>query len=383
MKKNNILIYGATGSIGDSVLSLIRNHKDLFNIVGMTCDKNIKKLSKLANEFNTKNIGIAGYNKDLNYAKYFPDRKIFFNLDEFKDLIDDNVDIIIFAISGTSILQLSLEIAKSGKIVGMANKECIISLGDIILNSAKLNNTKIIPLDSEHNSIYQLLNNNNSLFDSITITGTGGPFLFKDIKDFKNIKVEEAIKHPVWKMGKKISIDSATMVNKGLEIIEAKHLFDIDIKKINVLIHPQAIVHGLVSYKDSSIISFMSFPDMRVPISNLLFPNIKINIDDLHLDLAQVETLNFYEVDKMKFPAINYVKDIMDKGGLAPNGFNYTNDKLVNFFLNRRIKFLDIINFNIATLDKFFATNSNIKKPTIDDILNFNKWIDENIYLGE
>tara|TARA_B100000686_G_C16670967_1_gene906423 strand:- start:46 stop:1197 length:1152 start_codon:yes stop_codon:yes gene_type:complete len=383
MKKTNILIYGATGSIGDSVLSLVRSQKNHFNVVGMTCEKNIKKLSKLADEFNTKNIGIANYNKDMNYDKYFPDKKIFFNLDEFKDLIDDSVDIIVFAISGTSILKLGLDIAKSGKVVGIANKECIISLGDIIINLAKLNNTKIIPLDSEHNSIYQLLNNNNSSFESITITGTGGPFLFKNINDFKNIKVEEAVKHPVWKMGKKISVDSATMVNKGLEIIEAKYLFDIDIRKINVLIHPQAIVHGFVSYKDSSIISFMSFPDMRVPISNLLFPCSKINIDDLHLDLAQIETLNFYKVDKMKFPVIDYVNQIMDMGGLAPHGFNYTNDKLVNLFLNKKIKFLDIINFNISTLDKYFAINSNIEKPTIDDIFHFNKWIDGNIYLGE
>ena len=184
-------------------------------------------------------------------------------------------------------------------------------------------------------------------------------------------------------MGKKISIDSATMVNKGLEIIEAKYLFDLDISKINVLIHPQAIVHGLVTYQDNSIISFMSYPDMRVPISNLLFSDIKVNIDDLYLDLAKIETLNFYEVDPKKFPAINLAKEIVNKGGLAPNGFNYVNEKLVNLFLAKKIRFSDIINFNIATMDKYFGMNSNIEKPTIDDIFNFNKWIDENIYLGE
>ena len=157
MKKMNILIYGATGSIGDSVLSLIRDNKDQFNIHGITCDNNIEKLSALSEEFNVKNIGIASYDKEIDYKKKFPGKKIFFKLEEFKELINDNVDIIIFAISGTSILELSLEIVKSGKIVGIANKECIISLGDIILDTAKLNNTKIVPLDSEHNSIYQLL----------------------------------------------------------------------------------------------------------------------------------------------------------------------------------------------------------------------------------
>ena len=383
MKKINILIYGATGSIGDSVLSLIRNNRDQFNIHGITCDKNIEKLSKLSEEFNTKKIGIGSFSKELDYKKYFPDKKIFFKLEEFKELIDDSVDIIIFAISGTSILELSLDIAKSGKIVGIANKECIISLGDIILNTAKLNNTKIIPLDSEHNAIYQLLNNNDYPFDSITITATGGPFLNKKLEDFKHIKPEDATKHPIWKMGKKISIDSATMVNKGLELIEAKHLFNLHIDKINILTHPQAIIHGFVTYKDNSIFSFMSYPDMRIPISNLLFPNKIVDLNDLYLDLANIKTLNFYDVDEEKFPAINYAKDVAKMGGLAPNGFNYTNDKLVSLFINKKIKFLDIINFNITTLEKFFAKNSNIKRPTIDDIFNFNKWIDKNIYLGD
>jgi len=383
MKKKNILIYGATGSIGDSVLSLIRNHKDRFNIVGMTCNHNIAKLSALSDEFNTRNVGIATYNNECNYKKYFPDKNVFFKLKEFNELIDNNVDIIIFAISGASILELCLDIIKSGKIVGMANKECIISLGDIFIETARLHNTKIVPLDSEHNSIYQLLNKCNFLFESITITATGGPFLNKKFEDFKNIKPEEAVKHPIWKMGKKISVDSATMANKGLEVIEAKYLFNLDIDKINVLTHPQAIIHGFVAYKDSSIFSFMSYPDMRIPISNLLFPNKEIDLNDLYLDLAKIETLNFYEVDEKKFPAISFAKDVTRMGGLAPNGFNYTNDKLVNLFINKKIGFLDIINFNIATLEKFFATNSNIKKPTIDDIFNFNNWIDGNIYLGE
>ena len=383
MKKKNILIYGATGSIGDSVLSLVRDNKDEFNVHGITCDHNIEKLSALSKEFNVKNIGIASYNKEFNYKKYFPGKKIFFKLDEFRELINDSIDIIIFAISGTAILELSLDVVKSGKIVGIANKECIISLGDIILDTARLNNTKIVPLDSEHNSIYQLLNRNNYLLESITITATGGPFLNKKFEDFKDIKPQEAVRHPIWKMGKKISIDSSTMVNKGLEVIEAKYLFNLDINKINVLTHPQAIIHGFITYKDNSIFSFMSYPDMRIPISNLLFPNKDVDLNDLYLDLAKIGTLNFYEVDEKKFPAIGFAKEVTRIGGLAPNGFNYVNGKLVNLFIKKEIGFLDIINFNIATLEKYFATNSNIKKPTIDDILNFNKWIDENIYLGD
>ena len=383
MKRSNILIYGATGSIGDSVLSLIREHKERFNVVGLTCNDNIEKLRAISDEFATENIGIATYKKELDYKKYFPKHNIFFGLEEFKELIKDNIDIIVLAISGTSILKLSLDIAKSGKIFGIANKECIISLGDIILETARLSDTKIVPLDSEHNSIYQLLNKNNSLFKSITITASGGPFLKRNLDDFKSITVEEAIKHPVWKMGKKISVDSATMVNKALEVIEAKYIFDLDIDKINVLTHPQAIIHGFVTYKDNSIVSFMSYPDMRIPISNLLFPNKEVNLDELYLDLAKIESLNFYKIDEKKFPAINLARDVVNKGGLAPNGFNYINEKLVNLFLDKKISFLDIVNLNIATLDKYFAKNTNIEKPTLDDIINFNKWIDENIYLGE
>ena len=383
MKKINLLIYGATGSIGDSVLSIVRMHRERFNVVGMTCDKNIKKLSTLSNEFDTKNIGIATYNKDLDYKKYFPDKKIYFTLSEFSELIVKNIDIIVFAISGASILNLSLEVAKSGRTVGLANKECIVSLGNILLDTAKLHKTKIIPLDSEHNSIYQLLNNNKHSFRTITITATGGPFLNKKLDDFKNIKVEEAINHPVWNMGEKISVDSATMVNKGLEVIEAKYLFDLEVEKINVLVHPQAIIHGFITYKDNSIFSFMSYPDMQIPISNLLFPNKDVNFDDLYLDLAKIQTLNFYEINEKKFPAIKYAKEVVSIGGLAPNGFNYANEKLVNLFLSKKINFIDIVNFNMATIDKFFAKNSNIERPTIEDIFNFNKWIDENIYLGD
>ena len=173
------------------------------------------------------------------------------------------------------------------------------------------------------------------------------------------------------------------MVNKGLEVIEAKYLFDLDVSKINVLIHPQAMIHGFITYKDNSIFSFISYPDMQIPISNLLFPNKDVSFDDLYLDLAKIQTLNFYDINEKKFPAIKYAKEVVNVGGLAPNGFKYVNEKLVNLFLSKKINFLDIVNFNMATLDKFFSKNSNIERPTIEDIFNFNKWIDENIYLGD
>ena len=383
MKQTNLLIYGATGSIGDSVLSLVRNNKDQFNIIGMTCNNNIKKLSRLSEEFNTKNIGIARFNKNINYKKYFPEKKIYFGLKEFSDLIKIKPDVIILGISGGSILNLALDIAKSGKVIGMANKECIVSLGSIIFDLAKLNKTKIIPLDSEHNSIYQLLKTYNHSYESITITASGGPFLKKKRNELRDVTIEDALAHPIWRMGKKISLDSATMINKGLELIEAKYFFDIDVNKINILIHPQAIIHGLISFHDGSVISFMSQPDMRVPISNLLFKNKRIKLSDLSLDLANIRTLNFLNVDTAKFPAVRIAREVAVLGGLAPHGFNYINDKLTNLFMKKKIGFLDIVNFNEITLNKFFSRNPNQKKPSINDIVEFNKWIDRNIYLGE
>mgnify|MGYP001219141994 CR=1 FL=1 len=382
MNKTNILIYGATGSVGSSAISLIRENSDLFNIVGMTCNNNIKELKKLSDEFSPRKIGIGTYDKNINYNEYFPNKDLYFELDEFSHLIDLEVDIIIFAISGLSILNLSIDLAKSGKVLGVANKESIISLGKIFIETANKNNTKIIPLDSEHNSIYQLLSSNNSKFKSITLTASGGPFLNKPIIDLKDIRAEEAIKHPIWKMGKKISVDSATMVNKGLELIEASYLFNLDISRINVLIHPQSIIHGLITYHDNSIVCYMSYPDMRVPISNLLFGDNKAQISGIDLDLSKIKELNFIDVDEKRFPSIKLSREVAKIGGLAPNGFNYINEKLVNLFLDNKIGFIDIVDYNEATLERFFASNSNIDNPSIEDINEFNKWIDNNIFLG-
>ena len=383
MEKKNILVYGATGSIGDSVFSLLRENKDVFKVTGITCDNNVLKLKKIAEEFNPNYIGIADYQKNIEYKKLFPNKKLFFGLNEFVDLMDKQVDIIILATSGLAVLDLSLKIMESGKIVGLANKECIISLGDIFSNIAKKNNTTIIPLDSEHNAIHQILNKDNNGLKSITLTATGGPFLNKKISDLANISPADAIKHPIWKMGKKISVDSATMMNKSLEIIEAKYLFNLKNDEINALIHPEAIVHGLVTYRDNSMISFMSCPDMKIPISNLLFPNREASLNELSIDLSEIKTLNFYSIDHDRFPAIKYCHEVLNLGGLAPCGFNYANEKLVNLFLKNKIRFLDIVQFNINTLDKFFAKNNNILYPATEDINNFNEWIDNNIYLGE
>ena len=276
-----------------------------------------------------------------------------------------------------------MKILKSGKKVGVANKECIISLGQRVNKISKKYNTKIIPLDSEHNSIYQLLHHNLGKFESATITATGGPFIDYDYKSLKNVKFHEAIKHPIWKMGNKISIDSATMMNKALEMIEAKYLFDLEDNQINAIIHPQAIVHALLNYGNGMSTAILNNPDMRIPISSLFFDLNKSSLILNNLDLTKQSRLEFFKIDHNKFPAIKLGSEVMSMGGLAPHVFNYLNEILVNLFINEKIKFTDIVRLNKINLVNVFNKNLNITNPKYNDMINISRWIDNNLYLGK
>ena len=379
MHKKNIVIYGATGSIGESALNLIRDNKENFNVVGLTCNENINKVIKIANEFDCKNIGIA--NKELIIQNKFllKNYTIFAGIEEFQYMIfDHSVDIIIFAISGSAPLKLLMEISSSGKTIGLANKECIICLGNLFLDKAAISSTKIVPLDSEHNAIYQLIKNKN--VDSInkyTLTASGGNFYKYNYSDLMNITPEEAVTHPKWKMGKKITVDSSTLMNKGLEIIEACILFNIEPNKINALIHPESIIHGLVEFKDSSIHAFLSQPSMEISISSILFDDNSINLDNHKLDLSSIRSLNFIEIDNDKFEAIKIAKISLEHGGLGPAILNYTNELMVNLFLNKKISFTDIVENNKHIMNQFIFDNNNIKNPNIDDITQSFKLIDK------
>ena len=380
MKKINLIIYGATGSIGNSTLSLIRQNKNLFKIQGITCNKNVKKIKNIANEFNVKKIGIGQVIKNKN--NLFENKKVFVGIDEFSNMVDEKTDVIIFAISGTKALKLVRKLVQFGKKIGLANKESIISLGNNLLDYAKKFKTELIPLDSEHNSIFHLLKNNKDKFKSITITASGGPFLKKNVKDFKSIKVKDALKHPIWKMGKKITIDSATLMNKSLEIIEAKYLFDLKISMINTIIHPQSIIHALINYENGITTALLNVPDMQIPISTVFFKFDYPNQEVKNLDLLKYKKLEFQPVDKKKFPAIDLGYEVIKMGGLAPNCFNFLNELLVHNFLRENIGFNDIVELNRTNLEHVFAKNKNINNPSIDDIENINIWIENNLYLG-
>ena len=379
----NVLIFGATGSIGDSFFSIARKNKRKIRVVGATCNTKIKKLSKLCDEFKIHQIGIANskmYQKFTKINKY-PNKKIH-GINNFNNLINKNVDIIIFAISGLASLELALDIAKSGKVIGLANKECIISLGKNFLNISNKFKSTIIPLDSEHNSIYRLIKKSNKSFRSVTITASGGPFLNKPKSSLKNITTKEATTHPVWKMGKKISVDSATLMNKSLEIIEASILFNLNSKQIKAIIHPESIMHASLNFDDGTSECLLSRPDMRISIASLFEEIDKEDFSKNFLDLATMNKLTFKKIDISQFPSIKLGYKVLKKGGLAPHIFNYNNDLLVNMFLQDRIKYLDIVSYNEITIDKFFKHNKNIHNPNYNQIINVSKWIDKNIYLG-
>ena len=381
MKKINLIIYGATGSIGGSVLSIVRSNREKFNIQGITCNKNYKKLIKIADEFNVKKIGI---NKRIKRTTKKTNKYIVYeDISSFSKIYDNKTDVIIFAISGLVGLDLVQILCKSGKKIGMANKECIISMGQNLSYLAKKNSSIIVPLDSEHNSIYHLLNNDHGSFESVTITASGGPFRKLPIKSFKNINIKQALAHPIWKMGKKISIDSATMVNKALEIIEAKYLFDLNDDQIDAVIHPQAIIHAMINYKNGITTALLNKPDMRIPISSLFFKFNGYLRKNQNLKLLEHPKLEFYPINTTRYPAIKLGREVMKIGGLAPNAFNYLNELLVSHFLKGEIKFIDITALNEINLEKIFAKNANIMSPNLSDIKNINSWIDKNLYLRQ
>ena len=375
----NVVLFGATGSVGTSVIEVLSKSPKNFKLSAVTCNENISDLLIISEKFKCKNIGIANKNIDQKeYIKNVDDNYVY-GIENFDEFINDEVDIYILAISGLESAELALKIAKTGKIFAIANKENIISLGKILINSCNENKTVIFPLDSEHNAIYQILNGNNYSFKDIILTASGGPFLNYPLNKFSSITPKEAIKHPKWKMGHKISIDSSNMMNKSLELIEAKNLFNLKNNEVHSIIHPQAIIHGIINYNDNSSLAFLSQPSMQIPISSLFFPDKDFRSNNYSLDLADIKKLEFYDIDIERFPAFKLCKFIMQEEGIAPHLFNYINDHLVYLFLEHKIKYTDIVNFNEKVIEYYFKDNQNIESPTITDINDTSIWIDQNL----
>ena len=357
----NIVLLGATGSIGDNVLSVIEQNKDSLNLYGIALNSNISKANQIINEHSPMFVYIEEANEILLEKSISEGSLSVLNgKAELKELLNDsNVDVIISAISGFAGLETTLMAAKTGKVILLANKESIVVAGDIILPLAKEHGSTIIPIDSEHNAIFQCLDSEKNTNDvsKIIITASGGPFEGKKLLDLKDVTQKEALNHPNWDMGSKISIDSATLVNKCLELIEARYLFDLNEKYFELVIHPQSIIHSIVTYIDGSSLCHMSNPDMKVPISHALSNSNRLPINFLEIDFSSLE-LSFKNFPSDRKNLENIAREICNVGGSSGTIFNAANEIAVQDFLLNKIKFNDIYEVIYRTFDAITVSNN-------------------------
>jgi len=354
----NILLLGATGSIGKSVLSVIGQNKEKFNLYGISFNKDITRAQKIIHEFSPTYVYIDDASCFSNQTSQKGCTYINGNSD-LEDLIKkDEIDIIVCATSGFAGLKATHIAASTGKKILLANKESIVVGGDLILPLAKEHNSQIVPIDSEHNAIFQCLSGENGTEDvqKITITASGGPFLNSSISDLENVTVDQALNHPNWKMGSKVTIDSATLVNKCLELIEAKYLFELEEKYFELVVHPQSIIHSIVTYIDGSSICQMSSPDMTVPIAHALNDRARLPINFNSLDFTSLN-LSFQEFPADRMEIQDIAREVCNKGGLLGTIFNAANEVAVESFLNNKINFNRIYEVIYRTFDKNHLSN--------------------------
>lgn len=371
----NISILGSTGSIGTQALEVVRNNKDKFNIVALAVNSSIEQLIEQIKEFRPKVVAVYKEDKAKEIRESLPndiDVEIFSGMEGLKIVSSlQEVDILITALVGMIGLIPTLEAIKKGKTIALANKETLVTAGNLVMNEAKKHKASIIPVDSEHSAIFQCINGENKKnIEKILLTASGGPFRNKKREDLLNVTKNEALKHPNWSMGKKISIDSATLMNKGLEVIEAKWLFDVNVENIEVLVHPQSIIHSMVQFEDSSVIAQLGNPDMKLPIQYALSYPDRILSSFKRLDLAKISTLTFENPDMNTFPCLGLAYESLKAGGTYSTVLNAANEVLVNEFLKDTIKFYDIPTYIEKALEKHLS----LKNPTLEDILEVDKW---------
>jgi len=342
--RKKIAILGSTGSIGKTLIKIIKENKNDFNIVLLAADKNYKEILKQAKYFNVPNIIITNV-KSFNKLKKEKLGKIniFNNYDFFNIIFKKKIDYVMSSISGIYGLEPTVKIIKYTDKIAIANKEAIICGWHLIKKELKRYKTTFVPVDSEHFSIFYALQGNKiSNIDRIYLTASGGPLNNVSKKKFKNITISEAIKHPNWKMGKKISIDSATMMNKVFEIIEAKKIFELNYNQLDILVHPKSYAHAIIKFKDGMIKIIVHDTNMKIPIFNSLNDTLNKNIQTDQLNLKKLNFLNLKKVDLNKFPSINIIKKLQDKESLLETIIVLANDELVNLFLLKKVHFTDI-----------------------------------------
>jgi 1-deoxy-D-xylulose-5-phosphate reductoisomerase len=364
----NISILGSTGSIGTQTLSVIESHPDLFNVTSLSCGSNIDLLETQARKFKPDTVSVASEKDASDLRSRLKDTgiKVMSGMDGLlSTAADPRSDILVTGIVGMKGIRPTIEAIKAGKNIALANKETLVCAGHIIMPLAKEYNAKIIPVDSEHSAIFQSLHGNeDNPIKKIILTASGGPFAGMTRDDLEKVTLEDALSNPNWKMGKKVTVDSADMVNKGLEVMEAGWLFNVRRDQIEVAVHRQSILHSAVEFEDGAIIGQMGLPDMRLPIQYALTYPKRLKSPVESLDLFKVSTLSFTKPDLNVFRGLSLAFSAMDKGGNIPTAFNAADEAAVGLFLQRKIRFVEIPEL----IEKAMNDVRFIEDPDVDEI---------------
>ena len=374
IKMKHISILGSTGSIGTQTLEIVRQFPDEFKIVGLTANKNSELLLKQIKEFKPKAAAIMDKSKADDLLN-FSSCQVYSGLEGLNKIATlSEADTIVNALVGSIGIEPTYNAIKNKKNIALANKETLVAAGSVVMEEAKKNNIALMPIDSEHSAIFQCLNGENIReVSNITITCSGGPFSNYSKQQLENVTSHEALQHPTWSMGNKITIDSATLMNKGFEVIEAHWLYDIGYDKIKIVIHPQSIVHSLVEFADKSVIAQMGVPDMKIPIQYALSYPKRFKSENPQLNITKIKSLEFSEPDFEKFPCLKYAYEAGAAGGTLPAVMNAANEAAVHAFLGGKIRFLDIARL----IRKMMDGHNLIKNPGLKEILEVDRKVKE------
>lgn len=372
-EKRRLAILGSTGSIGTQALDVVRNNRDLFDIQLLAAGSNSSLLIRQAVEFSPACVIIADESLYTEvYEALNPHGiNVFAGIDSIVDAMatDNSIDMVLAAMTGFCGLMPILAALKSGKAVAIANKEPLVAAGRIVMRTALEHNAPVLPVDSEHSAIFQALQGAGTPIERIFLTASGGPFLRTPASGLGSVTAAEAVSHPRWKMGRKISVDSATLMNKGFELIEACRLFDVEPSRVTVVIHPQSVIHSMVSFRDGAVIAQMSTPDMRLPIQYALSYPSRLALDIPRVDFFKIGGFTFSEPDRVKFPCLAIAEEAAMRDGNTPCAMNAADEEAVKAFLNGKIAFTDIPSVVSACISRC----SFVKDPDIQTILDTDK----------
>ncbi len=351
--QKTITVLGSTGSVGVNTLDLVIRNKDNYKVVGLTANRNIALLAEQARTFHAEVVAIADESFYLPLKELLEGSgiEVLSGASGVVEVAKRQADWVMAAIVGAAGLKPTLEAVRRGVVVALANKECLVFAGDLMTEEVKKHKATLLPVDSEHNAIYQVFDfDHPEKIEKIILTASGGPFREMSLDAMKDVTPEQAVAHPNWDMGAKISVDSATMMNKGLEMIEAYHLFPIEASQIDVIVHPQSVIHSMVEYRDKSVLAQMGSPDMRIPIAYALAWPDRMETPCNTLNLGDISTLTFEDIDLIRFPALALAQEALKIGGAFPTILNAANEVAVESFLNGGIGFCDIANLVNETM---------------------------------